>query len=210
VLERDAIVDSLYQIIGRGKILVTCRYKIGHDRVFPVELPGLLGLDGAEFLKMEIEQQGIKTATDVSDADINKIVTATGGSPLIMSLVAGQLEYKPPEEILRSIEAVKVDYEPLYEEIYRFMYRDSLRLISETAQNVLISLANLVPMIGADEDVLIELNEDIEPTAVMVALKTLHKLSLVELRRGRVGLRYALHPLTHYVLNSDIAYVTKD
>jgi hypothetical protein len=210
VPERDLLVDQLYRIIGIGKILVTCRYRIVHNQRSEFELPGLLGVDGVEFLQMQIKQRTIGNAIELEPAELNDIVKETGGSPLTMSIIAGQLQHRLVDVILSDIRSVRVVGDEVYEQMYKYMFRASLLLLSETGQNVLISMAHLVPMIGAEEADIVALNREIEPTAVRVSLKTISNLSLVIPQRARRSLRYALHPLTHNVLNSDLAYVTQE
>jgi hypothetical protein len=212
VPQRDQFVDRLYQIIGIGKILVTCRYRIMHNRITVYELPGLLGADGLEFLQMQIKQRKLVDTIDLQTTEIEAIVKETGGSPLTMSVIAGQLQYhRSVDDILMNLRSVRAPDDVLYEEMYKYMFRASLLQLGVTGQNVLISMAYLVPAIGAEEADIVALNREIEPTVVKELLKKLYNLSLVILQRGaRGGPRYALHPLTHNVLHSELAYVTDE
>jgi hypothetical protein len=125
-----------------------------------------------------------------------------------MKLVVGQLQHLPLESVLRSLQEVPIDGEETdesdYIRFYKSIFWNSWQLLNETAQRLLVSMADFAPGIGGTLDA-IQGTSNLDQTVLPGAVEELWRFSFLE--TGESGLRnsrYYLHPLTQYFVVSDI------
>lgn len=201
VLEHDAIVRHMVDIIGKGKLLITSRHRITHERAFTVELKGFPVEDGIVFLRTEGQERNIMPVVNASQESLLEIHTVAGGAPLALRLVVGQLSRQPLISVLQSLRQASAkgqDYE-----FYRFVYWHSWNLLGETSQMALVDLSVFPPIVGgAIMDV--EAVSQLQTDTFWSAMDQLVTMSLAD-KTGSLGQeRFALHPLTHYFILADI------
>ena len=197
----EVVVDEIFQILGRSKLLLTSRHHIRHERAFSLDLGGLFEADGLTFLREDSAERGISLVAEAPQADLVAIYRATGGAPLAMKLVVGQMSRWPLAQVLDNLKAAK--FSGLNYDFYRFIYKHSWDLLAVEAQKVLVSMAVFDPANGSSESALGQVSQ-VEPAALRPALEQLILLSLVEVLGDLTARRYTLHALTHYFVMSDI------
>jgi hypothetical protein len=201
VPEYDALVDNLFQILGNSKLLITSRHQVKHDYVFTINLGGFLVDEGVTFLREEGRERGINAVAQAERKQLVEIHEVTGGAPLAMKLVVGQLSRQPIQVVLTTLQQASSkgqDYE-----FYRFVYQHTWNLLSDTARMALVDMSVFPPIHGGTlQDV--EAVSQLDPTNFWPAMDQLILMSLVD-KVGQLGQdRFALHPLTQYFILADI------
>ncbi len=201
VPDSDAFVDEVFQILGHSKLLITSRHLVRHERAFTLDLSGLLEADGITFLREDSAERGIEVVAQAERDDLVEIYCVTGGAPLAMKLVVGQMSRWPLDRVLNNLKVAKFDG-PTYD-LYRFIYKHSWDLLDVDAKKVLVSMSVFDLANGSPESALQQVSQ-VEPEVVQKALDQLIILSLVEVLGDLEARRYTLHALTHYFVMSDI------
>jgi tetratricopeptide (TPR) repeat protein len=98
----DKIIKNL-ESLGSSKILITNRKPITESRLVSRSLGGLEGNHGIEYLRAELKANAVLRASDLSDADLLVIVEHTGGLPLRMAKVVGEINASREEVQVREI-----------------------------------------------------------------------------------------------------------
>jgi hypothetical protein len=201
VSDSEALVAAIFQILGKSKVLITSRHHLKNEQVFTVDLGGFPEDEGVIFLREESKERGIEVVAQASRPQLVEIHQVTGGAPLAMKLVIGQMSRQPMEIVLYTLKEAAFkgqDYD-----FYRFVYQHSWELLGINARMTLVDMSVYPPITGgAVADV--QAVSQVELSTFWVAMKQLVMLSLVD-KTGVVGQeRYALHPLTQYFIRSDI------
>ena len=199
--DSELFVDQLGQMLGPSKLLITSRHQVRHERIFTLDLGGLFEAEGLAFLREDSEERGIQLIAQAKRDDLVEIYQATGGAPLAMKLVVGQVSRWPLERVLHNLKAAKFAG-PNYD-FYRFIFKHSWDMLAVEAQKVLVSMSVFDLANGSAETALRQVSR-VEPEAVQQALDQLILLSLVDVSGDLTTRRYTLHPLTHYFILSDI------
>jgi hypothetical protein len=201
MVDPDGFVDEVYQILGRGKLLITSRHHLRHERAFTLDLSGLYQTEGLAFLREDSAERGIPLIAQAKGEDLLAIYQVTGGAPLAMKLVIGQVSRWPLEQVLKNLKAAQFSG-PNYD-FYRFVFKQSWDMLALPAQQVLVSMSVFDLANGSSETALRQVSR-VEPEALQHALDQLILLSLVDILGDLAARRYTLHPLTHYFILSDI------
>lgn len=205
IAESKNLVTDVYPVLGQSKLLLTSRHRIEHDRVFTLTLTGLPEDDGVTFLREEGKQRGIEAVVQASDSVLVEVQQVTGGAPLAMKLVVGQISRLPLQKVLEALKkaAFKGQDYPFYRFVYQHSW-DSLEKDNDiNAQMALVDMSVFPPVTGGAVDDVKAVSQ-VEPEALWLAMDRLVTLSLVD-KTGAAGReRYALHPLTQYFIRSDI------
>ena len=197
----DDFVEEIFQILGPSKLLITSRHQVRHERAFTLNLGGLYEADGLTFLREDSAERGIVTVAQAKEVDLLHIFRVTGGAPLAMKLVIGQMSRWPLARVLANLQEAKFTG-PNYD-FYRFIYRHSWDMLALEAKQLLVSMAVFDLANGSTEDALRQISQ-VELEIVQQALDQLIILSLVEVLGNLDARRYTLHTLTHYFVMSDI------
>ncbi len=201
VSESDMLVDEIFQLLGQSKLILTSRHQNKHEQGFTVNLSGLSDDDSITFLREEGRVHGVSAIAEANLMTLLEIHKATGGAPLAMKLVVGQMSRQPMEFVLKSLKQASThgqDYE-----FYRFVYFYSWEMLPEEGKKALVDMSVFPPLSGgALTDV--EAISQLESSLFWTAIGQLVLMSLVD-KIGVAGKeRFALHPLTHYFVLSDI------
>ncbi|MGB0384391.1 MAG: NB-ARC domain-containing protein [Ardenticatenaceae bacterium] len=199
--EREKLVADLFQILGKSKLLITSRHHIKHERVFTVELRGFPEEEGVIFLREDSKERGISVVAQASRKHLVEIHDVTGGAPLAMKLVAGQMSRLPMMVVLDTLKQASFkgpDY-PLY----RFIYQQSWQILDMNGQMTLVDMSIFPPITGGAATH-VQTMSQLEPLNFWQAINLLVTLSLVD-KSGSAGQeRFSLHSLTQYFVRSDI------
>ena len=138
VEENQAIVHKLWEIRGQSKLLLTSRHRIDHTQIITINLQGLSEKEGISFLKHEAQIRNIQDIIHAPRNILTTIYQVTGGAPLAMKLVLGQISRQPLAIVLQNLQKVSQQGEDY--EFYRFIYWDSWNLLSDDAKLILGSV----------------------------------------------------------------------
>lgn len=201
VSENEMLVDEIFQLLGQSKLILTSRHQTKHEQGFTVNLSGLSDEDGIAFLREEGRVRGVSAIAEAHLMTLLEIHTATGGAPLAMKLVVGQMSRQPLEFVLKSLKQASThgqDYE-----FYRFVYFYSWEMLPEDGKKALVDMSVFPPLSGGALADVAEVSQ-LETDVFWTAISQLVLMSLVD-KIGIAGKeRFALHPLTHYFVLSDI------
>lgn len=205
--DQDELAEQLLTLLSRSKSLMTSRRRFGGD-VYALHLKGLAEENGVQLLRYEAAERGIKRVADAETDELREITNTTGGSPLAMKLIVGQLQHLPLETVLQSLQEVQISGEETdesdYIRFYKSIFWNSWRLLDETAQRLLVSMAVFAPGIGGTLEA-IQGTSNLAQAVLPGAIEELWRFSFLE--TGESSLRhsrYYLHPLTQYFVVSDI------
>ncbi|MFC1975746.1 hypothetical protein ACFLXQ_05060, partial [Chloroflexota bacterium] len=201
VSKSEELVADLYQILGQSKLLMTSRHHVKHERVHTVSLGGFSEEEGIAFLREESHERGVESVAQASYSTLVELHHVTGGAPLAMKLVIGQMNRQTLERVLLTLK--QPSFTGQNQEFYRFIYQHSWDLLDTNRHMALVDLSVFPPITGgAEHDV--QAVSQLEPTVFWTAIDQLVSLSLVD-KTGIAGQeRYVLHPLTQYFIRSDI------
>jgi hypothetical protein len=201
VPESEKLVNEVFQILGKSKLLITSRHRIKHGQALILNLSGFLEEEGVMFLREESKGRGIEVVAQANRSSLVEIHLVTGGAPLAMKLVVGQISRQPMEVVLNTLK--KASFKEQDYEFYRFVYWHSWEVLSEQARMTLVDMSVFPPVIGGKTNDLQAISQ-LKPSELWLAMDSLVTMSLVD-KSGEVGKeRFALHPLTHYFVLSDI------
>lgn len=210
---QNEIAARLLSLLTTSKALLTSRHRFQGD-LYVVHLDGILENAALDFLLQEATEKGIRRLINANRAELQPIVQTTGGSPLAMKLVVGQLGHLPLEivlERLRSIHLLNNDNKrDEYSRLYKFIFLPSWQLLSLDGKKLLLSLAHFAPGIGGVYAA-IQATSDLPATILAQAIDELWQLSFVEIGQSShlQQVRYYLHALTQYFVLSDIVQQIK-
>lgn len=201
VPEKDKLVDRIYQIRGQSKLLITSRHLIKHDQAFKIDLGGFPKREGVKFLQEESRARNIEAVADAGRERLLVIHKHTGGAPLAMKLVIGQMDRQPMDFVLGTLEEARFQAQDY--PFYRFVYLNSWEALDMPARMALVDMSVFPPLTGgAVNDV--QAVSQVPEADFWPAMDQLVTMSLVD-KIGVVGKeRFALHPLTQYFIKSDI------
>lgn len=206
VLESDRLVDHMFQILGKGKLLITSRHRVKHDQVFTIDLSGFPEEESVTFLREESKARGIKIVAQARQENLIEIHQVTGGAPLAMKLVVGQMSRLPMDVVLDELREAKFkgqDYP-----FYRFIFKHSWDMLELNARKVLVCMSAFPVGIGGKEEVIrAVVSEEVVEAVFRPALNQLVLMSLVDSLGELKDRRYAIHQLTHHFILSDIVRI---
>ena len=201
VADKDALVAAVAQILGQSKLLLTSRHYVKHEQVFTLDLAGLPKEEGVIFLRQNGKERNVATVAQADRAQLAEIYTVTGGAPLAMKLVIGQVSRQPLAVVLGALQKASLkgqDYE-----FYRFVYQHSWDALETPSRMALVDMSVFPPITGgavADVQAVSQVGEE----DFWLAMDQLVTMSLVDKTGEAARVRYALHPLTQYFIRSDI------
>jgi len=202
VRESEQLVAGLFQILGQSKLLITSRHQVRHERVFTINLSGFPEDEGVMFLREESKERGIEAVAQAERRSLVEIHQVTGGAPLAMKLVVGQMSRQPMAIVLDALRQASFsgqDYE-----FYRFVYQHSWEMLDMNARMALVDMSVFPPITGGAVEDVQEISQVEEADDFWAAMDQLITLSLVDKLGPVERERFALHSLTQYFIKSDI------
>jgi len=147
-------------------------------------------------------------------SELMQIARSTGGLPLALKLVVGQLGHLPSETVLSQLREIRLPEgeadQDEYVRFYRAIFFPYWGVLSDEAKKLLISMAHFAPSVGATFPA-IKAVSNLPDDALTRSIDELWRLSLVEVSESLSlkQVRYYLHALTQYFILSDIVMVLK-
>jgi len=201
VPESEKLLADVFQILGQGKVLITSRHHVRHDRVLTLDLGGFPEDEGVTFLREESKARGIEVIAQADRPSLVEIHQVTGGAPLAMKLVVGQMYRQPMDVVVDALKEASFtgqDYP-----FYRFIYQHSWDMLDMNARMALVDMSVFPPITGGAVDDVQSISQ-VEASVFWPAMDQLVTLSLVDKIGAARRERFALHPLTQYFIKSDI------
>ncbi|RYH64136.1 MAG: hypothetical protein EON54_06890 [Alcaligenaceae bacterium] len=197
----EEVVAKMFEIIGQSKLLITSRHQIADDRVYNITLGGLSRDEGVAFLREEGKDRGIDSVAIANSCALTSIHDVTGGAPLAIKLVVGQLSRQPMVVVLNTLKEASIQGQAY--DLYRYIYRYSWEMLDMNCRMVLVDMSVFPPLTGgAASDV--QLVSQVPEQGFWSAMDQLVRLSLVD-KSGLTGEeRFFLHTLTWNFIRSDI------
>ncbi|MFN2154285.1 MAG: NB-ARC domain-containing protein [Anaerolineae bacterium] len=195
-LDCGTFPDWFWDMARPSKLLLTSRHLLDTD-VGPtvLALGELDESDGLALIRHEAHRRGLSEVTAAGDDDLRSILAVTGGNPLAITLVVGQLASLPLSRVLSALESVR----PSTSSFYQYLYHISWDLLSAQTRHLLLCIAQLPGNCGTWEELsAISALSDPELASAIEEL-TVHSLLQAA---GFEEKSYSIHPLTrHYVIS---------
>ena len=187
-----ALAPQLHEFTQPSKFLLTTRYSLRGERgIYIVSVPGLAEADSLALLRYEAESQGLSELARASDAELRPFYQATGGNPLALKMLIGQLHTFEIPTILQWFATADGQ---MHQELLDFIYQEAWQQLEENSKRVLQALLLVADAGGAIEQ--ISAAVELDSLTTQRCLQKLATLSLVEIKGDLYTKRYALHPLT--------------
>jgi len=196
VMNCGNLPDWLWGMANPSKFLLTSRHWPESDISLSVlPLDQLAESDSLALVRHEARLRGLREVAEGSDEALRSVLAVTGGNPLAIKLVVGQLVSLPLSQVLAALETAQPSTGPFYE----YLYRASWDLLSGSAQRLLAQVALLPGSSGTWEDLLAV--SALPGADLAVAITELTARSLLQ-AGGLEEKTYTIHPLTcHFVMS---------
>jgi len=198
IADNETLLPLLGRLVNPSKFVLTSRRSLhGHTGVFCLSLNELSQVDTLDLLRYEAKQRGLTPIAEASPAQLVRIYQVTGGNPLALKLVIGQLCVLPLSQVLDGLKEArgkKVD------ELYTYIYWQAWHELEPPSRQILL----IMPLAqGGDLDQIRALC-DLEPAELDQALERLVTLSLIEVTGDIDQRRYRIHRLTETFLLNEV------
>lgn len=198
IADNETVLALLHGLVNPSKFVLTSRRSLhGHPGVFCLSLNELSQADTLDLLRYEAEQRGLRPIADAAPAQLVRIYQVTGGNPLALKLVIGQLCVLPLAQVLDGLKEArgkKVD------ELYTYIYWQAWHELEPSSRQIL----SIMPLAqGGDLDQIKALC-DLEPVELDKAIERLITLSLVEITGDIDQRHYRIHRLTETFLLNEV------
>lgn len=208
------LVNNLEDLFTSSKAILTTRHLIsGVRHVKPFSLEGFEENESCEFLKIYASERprANETISAVNQEKLAEIHKLTGGIPLAMELVVGQLEQGSSlRRVIKELKSVNYGViqnresdENIYKQFYKFIYLNSWEELSDEEQDLLICIGEFDLSEGAKIDDLIDIAE-LKAAQVEDITAKLIQLSLVKRHGIEDEQTFFLHPLTHLFVQQQL------
>ncbi|MCA9941943.1 MAG: hypothetical protein H6656_00790 [Ardenticatenaceae bacterium] len=197
----EHLLEEVLAVRGQSQLLITSRHFIPHPLITQIRLGGLSQKQTVQFLRTESKLKGVDSVSQAGEKTLKRIHDATGGAPLALKLVVGQIYWLALEDVLQILADAK--FEEQDRDFYRFVFKHSWDLLPLPAQKVLVSMSVFSVTDGGTKEAILQVSR-VEQPAFMPALKLLVFMSLVDPSQNLQQKRYTIHQLTQYFVLSDI------
>lgn len=194
------ILAQARKLVSPSKVLITTRARPTVSApTFFRSVEELSFGDAASLLHHHAQTIGSQALAAAGEADFRAIYEVTGGNPLALKLVAGLAAVLPLPHILEGLESSRLG--PI-EELYRHVYWEAWRSLSETGQ-MLLQAMPLVAESGALPGQMMAMS-GLTEGQLWPAVTELFARSLLEVRGTVRERRYSIHRLTETFLRTEI------
>jgi hypothetical protein len=192
--------DWFWDMADPSKLLLTSRHWLASDVGQSVlSLDQLAELESLALIRHEAHLRGLPEVAGAGDDALHPILAVTGGNPLAIKLVVGQLVSLPLSRILAALKTAQ----PGTDSFYQYLYSVSWDLISAPAQHLLRRMAELQAGGGTWEDLCAI--SGLSGNDLASAIESLVTHSLLQ-ASGFEAKTYSLHPLTQHFAVSRAAH----
>ncbi|MBK8905135.1 MAG: hypothetical protein IPM53_28395 [Anaerolineaceae bacterium] len=204
-------ISHLEEGLGRwanpSKILITSRHRpvISHS-FFAQPIASLPMTAVANLIRQHAHKIGRMELATASDEQISLIHRKVGGNPLALKLIVGLSDKHTIPAILKDLTELKI--EARIEEMYRRIYWQAWRALSQESQTVLKAMQIPDSAAGANLAYIASLCPELDLRAVSTAVEDLINRSLLETHGSawEAQMRYRIHSLTKTFLQTEIIH----
>ncbi len=197
-MDCEALPAQLWELANPSKFLLTSRHRVSPcPGLSALPLDELAEPDALALLHYEGRQRGLPEVAQADEEALRPILAVTGGNPLALKLVVGQLVSLPLSRVLADLKTVQPGIDPFYQ----YLYRRSWDLLSAPARHLLLHMA-LLPASGGEWEDLSALT-GLSDAELASAITELIACSL--LQAGGLEKTYTIHPLTHHFISNQAA-----
>lgn len=183
------------------KFLITTRQPVrGIDGLLAITVQELGRDDIAQLIQHEADIKGLYTLTQLTEAELDQIYSLTGGNPLAVKLLIGQLETLTLSDVLHNF---KTQQGKPIQTLLTYIYDQAWQALPDLTRSVLLAMVFTAES-GATLAQIAATAEKNE-AETMTALQTLSQHSLVNVHGDLREKRYSIHQLTHTFLMQKIA-----
>ncbi len=183
--------DWFWDMANPSKFLLTSRHWL-ESGIGPsvISLDQLAERESLALIRHEAYLRGLTEVAGASEDALSQILAVTGGNPLAIKLVVGQLVSLPLDYVLAALDTA----EPGADSFYQYVYRLSWDLISAPARHLLRRMVRLPAGEGTWEA--LSSISSLSGSALASAIEELTTHSLLQ-ASGFETKTYHLHPLTY-------------
>lgn len=203
----DSIMSQLNSFLNPSKALLTSRVRFKGES-YAIHLEGISNEDAIIFMRQDALLKRNKSVENLSLEILENIASATGGSPLALQLVVGQLVQFAEDIVLyhlrKAVPLEKIKEDDEYEKFYKHIFMRSWGLLDDDDEQLLMTMAIYEPNEGADYDMLKE-HSGLGQSGLKASINSLWRYSFLEISENSgTQKHYYLHPLTQYFVLSDM------
>jgi DNA polymerase III delta prime subunit len=192
VPDYPAFVSRLAALAGPSKFLLTTRHSLRDSSgIYIITLGPLSKDDTLAMVRYEAGTRGLPELAAASDKKLAPIHAATGGNPLAVKLIIGQVHSLSLPTVLSRFKSAKG--KP-FSELLTFLYETAWETLDASCRRVLQALTLVAEGGGRLEQ--IAAAADLDEGQAAACLHRLAVLSLVNVGGGLHERRYSLHSLT--------------
>lgn len=214
---RDELIDTFYPLLGKSRLLLTSREHVKSFGIYNIILKKMGEDESISYLKSESTRLSSLTTQIIhsaSDLKLKELYELTGGMPLNMRWVVGQVDEASLDDIVTYLQYAsqylrKTTVRNPHYQVYRYIFYRSWQQLSVNSQKLLVCMNQFQPdegdSIAMIRESILELNEPgFDSIAFSEATRQLINKSLVDktIRNGHE--RLSLHTLTHQLVKGDI------
>ena len=209
---QNEIARRLFSLLNPSKVLLTSRHRFSGE-LYQINLGGLEVSEAKAFLRQEADNRNISRLKSLDSENIELIIHSTGGSPLAMKLISGQLGHMPVEVTLDYLRRVKPLHgnssEDEYIKFYQGIFSPSWNRLAFDSKKLLLAMTQFPLDEGGPLDAIRVISE-LEDDKLNNSLKELWNFSFLEATYPESSQTvYYMHPLTHNFVLADLAKIPK-
>jgi hypothetical protein len=198
VMDCGILAGWFWEVAKPSKFLLTSRHWLESDVGFSsIYLHQLSTAESLALIRHEAGLRGLREVTGASDDALNEILSVTGGNPLAIRLVVGQLVTLPLSQILSALQTAQ----PETDEFYQYLYSISWQLVSAPGKRLLRCMVRLPAGQGTWDE--LSAASGLSGDELAGAIETLTTHSLLQVS-GFEEKTYCLHPLTYHFASSQV------
>ncbi|MBN1135400.1 MAG: tetratricopeptide repeat protein [Anaerolineae bacterium] len=192
----ESLAGALWELANPTKFLLTSRQQLhSYEQVYSISLQGLPDPDGLAFIRYHGGERGIQAVAEADDATLLQIQHVTGGNPLAIKLVTGQLAHWPLRQVLADLESARTGGSA--DQFYQYVFNYSWKHLSPPARQLLLNMPHLATTGGEWAD--LQAVSGLDDETLRQAIGELTACSLLN-AGGGVDRVYTIHRLTHHFL----------
>lgn len=195
-VDYESLAAALWELANPSKFLLTSRHRLhGYEQVYSISLRGLPDPDGVALIRHHAAERGIEAVASADDTTLLQVQQVTGGNPLAIKLVVGQLAQWPLDQVLADLLTTGRGAD----QFYRYLYSYSWQRLSPPARELLLNMPHLATTGGDWAD--LRAISGLDDETLGRAAGELITCSLLNVGGG-VEKTYSIHRLTHHFLLS--------
>ena len=193
--ERLNLLSEISQILHYSKVVITSREEIRGNNITRLQLNKLNKVDGPEFIRTHARELGdpFVTVAEADESTIQKIYEFTGGAPLAIKLVVGQMRHEV-DGVLEDLRSIPNDSESF--QLYNYIFSKSWRQLTNDSKKLFIRSHVIRTSLGYHLADYRKLAQDMDDQSFQSALVQLETLSLINISGGLDSKRVSVHELT--------------